>query len=254
MKGNLLNRKALVVACSAVLLAGISMAAYANQPQNKKKKNEQLAQKQQNKSQNAQLARQRQNPDKMKHEQRLTVYRQYLDQQQQLHKQYMAQLQREKRMAQYRYLQLYSAQMLQQKKRYENARNLNYQNDPFYRTAFDRRYNRGGTYYETNQYGVTQLEQAIQYGYSEGFRAGTADRQDRWRSDYNRSVVYQESLYGYNGYYVDKDDYRHYFREGFRRGYQDGYNGRYQYGILSNGRSTILGSVLGGIINFEMLR
>lgn len=255
MEMNLFNRKVLAVVCSAVLFAGMSLATNANQPQNKKKKNEQQAQKQQNKSQKAQPARQWQKPDKMKHEQRLTVYRQFLDQQQQLHKQYMAQLQREKRMAQYRYLQQYSAQMLQERKRYENALKLNYQNDPFYQTAFDRRYNRGGIYYETNQYGSAQLEQAIQNGYAEGFRAGTADRQDRWRSDYNRSVVYQESLYGYNGYYVDKDDYRHYFREGFRRGYLDGYNKQYQYGILSSEKKpTILGSILGGIINFEMLR
>ena len=35
------------------------------------------------------------------------------------------------------------------------------------------------------------------------------------------------------GFYVDRDDYNYYFREGFRRGYEDGYNGRYQYGTYS---------------------
>lgn len=242
MKGTLLNRKAVVVVCSAVLLVGMSLATYADQESSKKKKNEQQAQKQ------------RKMPNKMLLEKRLMVNRLYLDQRQKLHNQYLAQLQKEKRVAQYNYLQQYSAQMLQQRKNYENALARNYQNDPFYQTAFDRRYNRGGIFYETNQYGSAQLELAVKNGYSEGYRAGAADRQDRWRADYNRSIVYMESLYGYNGYYVDKDDYRHYFREGFRRGYNDGYNAKYQYGVLANGQSTILGSVVEGILNFEMLR
>jgi flagellar biosynthesis/type III secretory pathway protein FliH len=144
--------------------------------------------------------------------------------------------------------------MLQQQRRYGNTHNYNYRNDRFFRTPYDRRYNRGGTYYETNRYGVAHLQQAVQYGYAEGFRAGMADRQDRWRSDYERSDAYRDANYGYNGYYVSQDDYNYYFREGFRRGYEDGYNRRYQYGRRSNGRYSILGSVLAGIITFEMLR
>jgi hypothetical protein len=66
------------------------------------------------------------------------------------------------------------------------------------------------------------LRQAVNYGYQEGFRAGEADRQDRWRSNYRDSYAYQDANYGYNGYYVDRGDYNYYFREGFRRGYEDG--------------------------------
>jgi len=239
MKVNYLNRKMLTVVCSTVLFAGMSMTTNAQQSQHKKKKNVQHAQQQLNITQ---------------HEQRMTEYCQQLSQQQQLYLQSVAQLQQAKRMAQYRYQRQYSAQMLQQQRRYDNTHSHNYQNDPFFRTAFDRRYNRGGTYYETNRYVVEHLQQAIQYGYAEGFQAGMADRQDRWRFDYEQCDGYRDANYGYNGYYVNQDDYSYYFREGFRRGYEDGYNGRYHYGRLANGRYTILGSVLTGIITFEMLR
>ena len=53
--------------------------------------------------------------------------------------------------------------------------------------------------------------------------------------------AYQDANYGYNGYYVDQDDYNYYFREGFRRGYEDGYYSRYQYGSYSNGNYSMLG-------------
>ena len=33
-------------------------------------------------------------------------------------------------------------------------------------------------------------------------------------------MPYRDANYGYSGYYVDRSDYNHYFREGFRRGYQ----------------------------------
>ena len=234
MKEKLLNKKLLAVACAAVLFAGLSMPASA---QYKKKKYEQLRQ-----------------PDMAQHEQYLTEYRQHLDQQQHVYQQSLAQLQQEKRMSQYNYQRQYSAQMLEQQRRYVNAHIPNFRYDPFFRTAFDRRYNRGGIYYETNRYGETHLQQAIQNGYAEGFRAGMADRQDRWRSDYERSVAYQDANYGYNGYYVSLNDYNYYFREGFRRGYEDGYYGRYQYGRRINGRYSILDSVLAGILTFQMLR
>ena len=240
MKVNLLNRKMLAIVCSTVLFVGMSMMTSAQQPQHKKKKHEQKVQQQQQ--------------DRTQYDQRLTKYRQHLDQQQKLHQQSMAQLQREKRMSQYRYQQQYLAQLLQQQRRYENARIHTYQNDPFFQTVFDRRYNRGGIYYETNRYGVAHLQQAIQYGYAEGFQAGMADRNDRWRSDYERSDAYRDAYYGYNGYYVSQDDYNYYFREGFRRGYEDGYNKRYQYGRFANGKYTILDSVLAAIIPFEMLQ
>ena len=94
----------------------------------------------------------------------------------------------------------------------------------------------------------------MSYGYQDGFRAGLADRQDRWRSSLEDSYAYQDANYGYAGYYVDREDYNAYFREGFRRGYDDGYQSRYRYGHYANGRVTILGPVLAAILTFEVIR
>ena len=79
------------------------------------------------------------------------------------------------------------------------------------------------------------LRQAVNYGYEEGFAAGQADRQDRWAFNYQDSYAYQDGNYGYGGFYVERDDYNYYFREGFRRGYEDGYYGRYRYGVYATG-------------------
>jgi hypothetical protein len=48
---------------------------------------------------------------------------------------------------------------------------------------------------------------AVNNGYQEGFRAGEADRQDRWHSDYRDSYAYRDANYGYSGYYLAQDDY-----------------------------------------------
>ena len=72
-----------------------------------------------------------------------------------------------------------------------------YDNDPYFYTAPVYRYNRGGAYYETNQYGADSLRQAVNLGYQEGFRAGAADREDNWRPDYRNSFAYQDATYGY---------------------------------------------------------
>lgn len=245
MKGKLWNKKMMAVFCAVALFAGMSMPSNA---QHRKKKQQYQVQ-----QQNNQHVRNLQQPDKAQHEQRFTAYRRYLDQRQPLHQQSLALLRQEKRNAQYRYQQQYAAQILQQRRRYGNTRNFNY-NNSYFRTPYDRRYNRGGTFYETNRYGEMQLQQAVQYGYAEGFRAGLADRQDHWRFNYENSIAYQDANYGYNGYYVALDDYSYYFREGFRLGYEDGFNGRHQYGRRISGRYSILGSVLAGILTFEMLR
>lgn len=126
--------------------------------------------------------------------------------------------------------------------------------DPYFYPPASYRYSRGGSYYETNQYGAKMLQQAVNYGYEEGFRAGQADLQDRWRSTYHDSYAYQDANYSYSGYYVDRDDYNCYFREGFRRSYEEGDSRRYQYGRYSNGKSAILGNILSGILNLESLR
>jgi hypothetical protein len=95
------------------------------------------------------------------------------------------------------------------------------------------------------------LRQAVNYGYWEGVRAGQADREDRARFSYKDSYAYQDATYGYNGYHVDLNEYRHYFREGFNRGYQDGYYGRSQYGGNSNGVFSLVGNVLQQIFNVQ---
>ena len=59
----------------------------------------------------------------------------------------------------------------------------------------------------------------------------------------------EDATYGYDGYYVDVNEYQYYFREGFRRGYEDGYYGRYQYGTYANGKYAILGDVLRVILD-----
>src|ERR1044071_9121909 len=131
---------------------------------------------------------------------------------------------------------------------------LDYDRDPYFYTAPTYRYNRGGKYYETNEYGAKTLRQAVNYGYDEGFRAGQADRKDHWRSNYKDSYAYRDANYGYSGYYIDRSDYNYYFREGFRRGYEDGYNSRYQYGRFSGGNYSILDTILSQILNFQALR
>jgi flagellar biosynthesis/type III secretory pathway protein FliH len=155
-------------------------------------------------------------------------------------------------MAQYRYQQQYLQREEQIRIREANSYNSNH--NSFFYAAPNYRYLRGGAYYETNQYGANLLRQAVNYGYEQGFRSGQADRQDRWKSNYQDSFAYQDANYGYSGYYVDQSEYNYYFREGFRRGYEDGFSGRYQYGRYSNGTYSVLGSVLSLVLNLESLR
>jgi hypothetical protein len=181
-------------------------------------------------------------------------YRRHLEDQQRQVQQQAAQLQQEKRMAQYRFQQQYSERLRQQQIRIENERDYNYSNDPYFYTPPSYRYSRDGSYYETNEYGAKLLRRAVNYGYEEGFRAGEADREDGWASSYRDSYAYQDANYGYDGYYVDREDYNHYFREGFRRGYEDGYDSRHQYGSNSDGKYSVLGEVLSSILNLQSLR
>jgi hypothetical protein len=110
-------------------------------------------------------------------------------------------------------------------------------------------YYRGNQYYYVNQYGAELLQRAINAGYEEGYWAGQADREDGWGFDYESSDAYLDATLGYDGYYVDLNEYQYYFREGFRRGYEDGYYGRSQYGRYSDGKYSILGNILNVILN-----
>jgi hypothetical protein len=185
--------------------------------------------------------------------QRLEQYGQHLARQQPA-AQSVALLRQQHRPSQYTQQTAYVERMRQQRIRFDRDRNRDYSRDPYFSTAATVRYHRGGSYYETNQYGVNVLQQAVDYGYAEGFRTGRADRVDGWRSSYRDSYAYNDADYGYQGYYVDQSEYNFYFREGFRRGYEDGFAGRYRYGHYANGRYTILGTILGQILDFQTLR
>jgi hypothetical protein len=184
-------------------------------------------------------------------QQRLALYNQQVQQQDRLWTQRSALLQQQRRTAQYRFQQSYLERRRQQILD-QNARSYDYNSDPNFYAAASYRYSRAGRYYQTNQYGADLLRQAVNNGYDEGFQAGQADQQDRWRnSNYQSSYAYQDANYGYTGYYVAQSEYSYYFREGFRRGYEDGYNSRSQYGSYSNGNYSILSAVLSQILNLS---
>lgn len=181
---------------------------------------------------------------------RVVQYRQYTSHQREVGRTIAAQLQAQKRMQQYQYVNDYNQRVLAQQQRY-SSQSFNYSSDPYFYSSPIYRYQRDGQYYMLNQYGANLLNQAINDGYSEGFHAGRADRMDHWRSDYQNSFAYQDASFGYSGYYLDRGDYSYYFRQGFRRGYEDGYYDRYQYGVYRNGNYSIIGAVLSTILNLQ---
>jgi hypothetical protein len=150
--------------------------------------------------------------------------------------------------------QQYVEGLHQQRLRIQVQRSDDYGGDPYCYTAPSHRYARGGRYYETSQYGMEVLRQAVNDGDEQGRFAGMADQQDRWPYNCLASYAYQDANYGYGGFYVDRYDYNYYFRLGFRRGYDDGHYGRYHYGTYSDGRVSMLGPMLGGILVFEVIR
>ena len=162
-------------------------------------------------------------------------------------------LERQRRNAQYRYQQDYYRRWLAQQARWTSYRS-DYYNDPYYYTPANIRYGYGGSWYYTNRYGANLLQQAVRDGYQEGFRAGRADSMDGWRFDYRGSYAWLDGSYGYGGYYVNRDTYRYYFRQGFERGYRDAYYGRYQYGYYDRRSDigVILPAVIGAILGFSL--
>jgi hypothetical protein len=187
--------------------------------------------------------------------QRSEQYSQQLVQEERVAQQRAAQLQTQRRFAQYRYQQRYVDRLRQQQQEIGNWQSYDYDRDPYFYSAPTYRYSHGGRWYDTNQYGVDSLRQAVNSGYEEGFYAGQADREDRWNGgSYRDSYGYQDANYGYNGRYIDQPQYNHYFREGFQRGYEDGRNSRAQYGQNANGRHSLLSQVLSQIVNFRSIR
>ena len=182
--------------------------------------------------------------------QQVATYSRGFESRQATARQRTAQLQQQNRTSQYRYQQQYYDRMRQQQSR-NNWQSYNYSSDPYFYTMSSYRYQRGGNYYTTNRYGADLLQQAINYGYSEGLRAGRADRDDRWRYNYRDSYAYQDANYGYNGYYVGQGEYNYYFRQGFQRGYEDGYYSRRRFGRTYNGNDILLGTVLSIVLNLQ---
>jgi hypothetical protein len=185
-------------------------------------------------------------------QQRMTDYRRHLDDDVRAQQQRDAQLQAQKRQAQYRFQQEYAAQLARQQEQLRAERD--YAHEGYITAPHAYRFRVGGVYRETNQYGVDLLRQAINHGYQQGFRAGEADRRDHWRFDYTNSPAYREATYGYAGSFVDQADYSYYFRQGFQRGYEDGYYSRFRYGSSANGTYSILGNVLNGILQLTTIR
>ena len=166
-------------------------------------------------------------------------------------------LRQQNRIQHLRFQQQYEERLRAQRAQLMQAR-YDYYNDPFYYTAPNYRYLRGGQYYQTNQYGIRKLEKALQEGYNEGYRAGRADREDRWRYDYRSAFAYRDANFGYDGRYIAQDEYNHYFREGFQRGYDDGYYGRNKFGRKNdsggiNDEWLIAGAVVAAIIGYQVL-
>ena len=148
-----------------------------------------------------------------------------------------------------RYRQLYQQRVIDQQRRW-----LAYANhDRYYSAPTSHRYRYNGRYWNTNRYGAELIRQAANEGYAEGIRAGQADRYDNWRFDYRDARAYRDGAYGYNGRYVSRDHYAHYFREGFRRGYEDGYYGRSQYGRHQNGQYFMIGAILSAIVGLQSI-
>ena len=173
------------------------------------------------------------------------AYQNNLDQQLRIAQAQNQQLERNRR-SQYEIQQQYSERLRQQQLQVQRDRNYDYQRDAYFSSPWTYRYNVGGRYRQTNRYGADLLNQAVNYGYQEGFRAGDADRRDRWGYDYRASFAYRDANYGYQGRYVDQSDYNYYFRQGFRKGYDDGYYRRSKYGHRVNGNFTVLRVVLSG--------
>lgn len=180
---------------------------------------------------------------------RQAAYRAKLAEQERLARRAADQLQRQNRAAEYRQHQAYLARLQEQQR--EIARARDYRSDPFYSTPASFRYSRNGVNYQTNQYGAKLLRQAVNNGYSEGYRSGAAGRQDRWNGDYRDVFAYRDANYGYGGQYVSQGEYNYYFRQGFERGYRDGYGNTRRYGDRNQ---SVLATVLTDILNLQSLR
>jgi TolA-binding protein len=236
MKFNFMKRMVIASVTGVALLLGTSGLASSQEQQRNARQHQRRGTQQWRQEQERQQQRVQQ--------QRLNQYSQQRRQLDRLAQQRETRLHQQRRQAHLRFQQQYLERLRQDQINLQNARSNEY-------SAPNYRYSRGGRYYQTNQYGVDLLRQGVNHGYERGVRAGQADREDRTRFSYKDSYAYQDASYGYNGYHVDLNEYRHYFREGFNRGYQDGYYSRSQYGSNSNGSLSLLGNILQQVFNVQ---
>jgi hypothetical protein len=263
MKGNILARatSAVVIGALALLVPGGSVSAQrgSESPTKAQHRSVKGAQQRNRRPADARSGRQARLPQDQQRQrvdlerQRTTQFREHLRDHDTIARQRAEALRQQNRLAHYRFQQRYDERLRQERRRLEARRAYDYYRDPYVYTPLTYRYARGGTYYQTNRYGANMLRQALNYGYAEGYRAGQADRSDRWRFGYEDSYAYLDANYGYPGYYVDQSEYNYYFREGFRRGYEDGYYGRHQYGRVSGTTLALLATVVAGIIVLEAI-
>jgi len=183
-------------------------------------------------------------------EKRFEKYRDRLNKQEEVAEQRRRRLEQEKRIAHARYQQAYAERMRERRKDLYSKYDHDLRNDPFFDAPPRFRYYRGNKYFNVNRYVAEVLKDAVDYGYEQGYYAGRADYEDGWRFSYKDCYAYEDATYGYTGYWVDLNEYRHYFREGFRHGYEDGYYNVFYFGRYENGRHRILADILARIIYF----
>jgi TolA-binding protein len=236
MKFNFMKRMVIASVTGVALLLGTSGLASSQEQQRNARQHQRRGTQQWQQEQERQQQRVQQ--------QRLNQYSQQRRQLDRLAQQREKRLQQQRRQSHLRFQQQYLERLRQDQINLQNARSHEY-------SAPNYRYSRGGRYYQTNQYGADMLRQGVNHGYERGVRAGQADREDRTRFSYKDSYAYQDASYGYNGYHVDLNEYRHYFREGFSRGCQDGYYSRSQYGSNSNGAFSLSGNILQQVFNVQ---
>ena len=231
-----------ITALAAMLAAGVTTQAIAQGRGRGEEKHQDQHQDQHQKP----VPQQEQQRRIQQEQQRTTQYRQSTPQQIQQLQQRNAEIERNaQRTAQLRAQQDYMRRVQTQRAQIQPR---DYEHDEYIRTPHTYRYVIQGAPRETNQYGVALLRQAVNYGYQEGFAAGRADRQDRYRFSYQNNPAYLDANYGYTGAYIDQPDYNYYFRQGFQRGYDDGFYSRFRYGSQVNGSASILGNVLTSIL------
>lgn len=179
----------------------------------------------------------------------VAAYRRALDAQRNAADAMARTLEQQRRIQQAQYVQQYNERLWQQQEKFR-ASDYDYDSDPYFQSPPSYAYVIDGRSYQTNEYGAKMLREAVNTGYEEGLRAGRADAMDDTPPDYRNSYAYQEPYYGYNGYYLDQQQYAYAFRQGFQRGYDDGYYERAQYRSSDSG-TEILDSLVDSILNMR---